>query len=508
MEFIKIAKYFRDGNFSDGLKHSYHPLYPLLISLVSIPGIGFEISGRLISVFFGMLSVITVYIFGKKIFEPQVAFVSALLLAFQPYAVRYSANVWSDPTYSFFYLLGFGLGYMAIVSKKSGLFFLAGMASACAYLTRPEGISIILIVSFWMIVQLVVGFGKSAWRGNLNRLCLLLAGFLILSAPYIIYLKHHTHAWTLTQKKQISNVSGINMLWNTHGDNQFFEDASYSQKGAMDDLVDAGKGESSSVGSVHGETGTGGNSPLPDSVSGQSSGRKYFESFYKVLNTLVITQQYPFLLFLIVGVIHTIKIRENKKVNFYILSYISLFLIILYFLKVTSGYVDYRHLMNVVMVMLFWTGMGVSNTYNWLMSRVPKRQKYQAGKIFSRTGVVFLCVVVASILPKTLRSSMDQAIYMDAGIWIKTFYADVPSILTSDPRVIYYTNSQWIETPVKSSYDEVLKLAKQNNVSLIVVTENITRHVPDFFLRLNDNDVKELLALETKNRKVIVYKVL
>lgn len=499
ISFINIATRFTEGNFYEGLKHPYHPLYSLLISLGAIAGLGFEISGRLVSLFFGTLSVAILYVFGKKMFDPKIAFVSATLLTFHPYAARLSADVRCDSTYFFFYLVGFGLGYIAIISKKSYLFFLTGMASAFAYLTRPEGLSIVIIVSIWTIIQLI-GFGKPYWKNNVRMLCLLLIGFLIFSSPYILYLKHYTNFWVLTQKKQISKISGIATIKEVLYGSQKSETS-----GTQNTKID----KSSQIKTVYKDKGNGQwHKSRTDSIHRYSSRMKYLKSFVKTLNTFVVTLHYPLLIFLIIGIKCSINDSKNKTVNFYIVSYIALFWCVLYFLKISSGYVSYRHLMSLVLVMLFWTGMGVNNTYNWLIRKIPKWQQLQSDGIFSKTGIIFLCLIIALFLPKTLKSFMADTIYKDAGMWIKAFYPEVPTILTDEPSIAFYATTQRLKIPKKSSYDEIIQYARRKKTNLIVVTQNITNYDRDFFSKINHNEVKELLELVAKKRKVVIYKVL
>ncbi|OQZ00146.1 MAG: hypothetical protein B6D35_07510 [Candidatus Brocadia sp. UTAMX2] len=499
ISYINTAKHFVAGNFYEGLKHAYHPLYPLFISALSVMGIGFETAGRLVSLCFGTLSVAAVYFFGKKMFDLRIAVVSAILLAFHPYAARLSANVRCDAMYFFFYLLGFGLGYLALTLKESYLFFFAGIASAFAYLTRPEGVGILLIVSLWMGIQFITR-ERSAWRNYLKKFCLLLVGFFIFSSPYLLYLRDYTNSWTLTQKKQISDMSGITAMsdmvhnfqqWKINEvNNTPWDDFSY------DKVVperDAGKQ------GLH---------PVHTTTVKHTSGTKYFQSLCSVLNEFIITIHYPFVIFFIIGIMYVIKNKRKKTVNFYIASYLVLFLLILYFLKLTTGYAGHRHLLNVILITLFWTGIGISNTYSWLIKKIPLWQPAQAENILSRSGIIFLCLIVTFFLPKTLKSFKSEGIYKDAGIWIRTFYSNVPAVLTDDSIITFYAGVQRLKIPKKNTYEEIIAYARANNVDLIAVTDDIVEYDQDFFSKINPHDLKELYRGTAKMEKVVIYQVL
>jgi 4-amino-4-deoxy-L-arabinose transferase-like glycosyltransferase len=497
--YIDIARHFIQGNFYEGLQHPYHPLYPMFISLGSTMGIDFETSGRLISLIFGTSSVAIIYIFGKKIFDSQIAFLSAAILAFHPYAARLSANVRCDSMYLFFYLLGFGLGYRAIVSKRSYVFFLTGMVSALAYLTRPEGISIIVILSIWIGIQLITGFGKSCLKNNLKGLCLLFIGFLIFSMPYIGSLRCYNNSWMFTQKKQVSDISGVatikDILYNSQNEETNEQPDTVSNKLPYS--------ESLYKDTTHNQ----GHKYVPHLSPAQVLKSKHFKSFYKVLNVFLITLHYPFFIFFTIGIIYILKDPKTKIINFYILSYIILFLFILYFLHVSQGYLSYRHLMNVVLIVFFWTGIGINKTYSWLIGKFTIWQYSQPGSIPLRAGVIFLCLIMAFFLPKTLRSSKWAGIYKDAGVWIQAFYPDVPIILTNDARVAFYANTQRVEIPRKSSYEEIIAYARLKKIDLIVVTNSIIKDDPAFFSKIGCSDLKKVYKLSTKGRKVAIYQV-
>ena len=505
ISYINIAKHFINGNFAGGLTHPYHPLYPLFISLGSVANLEHELSGRIISLLFSILSILTVYIFSKRLFNPQLAFITALLIAFHPYSVRLSVDVRSESLYFFFYMLGFCLGYAALTTKESYLFLLTGTTSALAYLTRPEGVSIIVILSAWIAVHSIRDFKKPHWYVGPRNLCLLLIGFLIFSCPYLLYLKHHTHSWTLTQKKQLSKISGINILLNDKNKVLSKRKCDIPKWETSETLLNAEKDLSSRSGNFNTNSGAyQKNKSAPDTKTRHISIKKYLKPLFKIFNAFADALHYPFLIFLMIGILSAVRNHTHKLINLYILSYIILFLFILYFLKLSSGYASVRHLMNIVLVTIFWTGLGVKNTYDWLI----RWQKQPSQNLFSAKGIVFLCLIITLFLPKTLKSFKQESIYIDAGLWIKTFYRDVPIILTDEPRVAFYANTLRLAVPKKMSYDKFIKYAKQKKVKLIIVSEDINTFIPDFFTKIHQSDMKKLIELSAKEKKVIIYETL
>lgn len=499
IDFINIANAFADGNLSEGLTHPFHPLYPLFISFGSKIGIEFEPSGRLISLLFGVIAVLAIYSVGQKMFDKDEAFISAFIMTIHPYAVRLSVDVMSDSLYFSFYIIGFGLGYVSIVSKRLHLFFLTGIASAFAYLTRPEGISILLITSSWMIVQRIKGHFKS-----LKPLCFMLAGFLLFASPYLLYLKHETGTWTLTKKKQISEISGMSLIFNNNP-------ATQSEQQGEDVAGSRGK---------------------------NISEKGYMSTLAHIMDQYVDSLHYPLLLFLLVGIASIIKNPVNKVANIYILSYAISFFFVLYLLQLIAGYASYRHLMNVTLVTLFWVGTGVSASYYWLINKGSRLWGHSIGAattdgrgrrkedrncklvghnlqpaahdisiLSSKSGIIFLCLVTALLLPKTLKSHRNEKIIRkEAGLWLKKYDHDAPVIITDRPIIAYYANGRWFQTPV-GDYEGLIRYARAKDARYLIITENITNICPDFFFKIDHNDMEKIFDLKDKDNMVIIYRL-
>lgn len=505
-DFINIAKNFSGDNFYKGLEHAFHPLYSLFISWCSISGIGFVSSGRIVSLVFGILAVIAVYVIGKKMFNPAIAFLSAFLLAVHPYAVRLSVDVMSDSTYYFFYILGFGFGYAAINSKKQRFFLFAGMAASLAYLTRPEGVSVLLLTGVWTVIKTAKGFlprrsripflklQTKEWdsipiKDSIKVLSFLLIGFLIFAFPYIGYLKHETGSWTLTKKKQITEISGIATI-------ATIINKAESQPDQLQQSPILQKRE-----------------PKPDN--------KYIQAFYHILLQYADAIHYPIILFLIIGVFNIILNRNNINSNLYIATYAGLFLVILFFLKITAGYASYRHLMTIVLVTLFWAAIGMNNVFYWFINRKwgeglakytindSERQTFGLSIINSKKGIIFLCLIAALCLPKTLKPHrQEKVVRKEAGIWIKEHHGGVPTILTDNLIIALYADADSFNLSDDIvSYKEIVDYAKLKGVDYLVVTESIIKYCPDFFENINHADIKKLVEFNDKRNKVVIYQV-
>ncbi|MGR3218531.1 MAG: ArnT family glycosyltransferase [Candidatus Anammoxibacter sp.] len=545
LDFINIAKLFSEGNFRAGLEHPFHPLYPLLTSLGSICGLGFEHSGRTVSFILSIFTVIALFTIGKKMFNQTVGFIAAFLLAIHPYATRLSVDVMSESTYFFFYLTGFGMGYFAIKNRRLSLFFFTGVLSALAYLTRPEGISIILITGMWIAIQLIKTLFNARTtnirlHGNtdseipvsksIKSVLVLLIGFFIFSAPYVLYLKSETGNWALTKKKQLSHVTGLDT---TAGRNAI-SDADlqalvktyrYSTPAFDSNMtfkIPLSRPKSEDI-------------DQPKHTSQKS----YLNSFYKLTSQYMNSLHYPLLIFLIIGFVIIIRKPQYRFRNRYIISYIALFVFILFLLQKVIGYVSYRHLTNIVLVTLFWVAIGVEFSYCRLINKYIGGKGQGAGSnticatsinapatfnstiISSKSFIIFLCLIAAMILPKTLKTHRkNKVIRKEAGIWLKDHHHGNMTILTDRLIISLYANANGVAIPkmilnyerdrlVKNriDYKEIVEFAGSVKADYLVATESMEEISPGFFSKVSNRDLKKLIEFDRGNKKIVIYEV-
>ena len=90
---------------------------------------------------------------------------------------------------------------------------LAGLAAGALYLTRPEGLLLVLVIVGVMVLSSgVVGdlrrrrLSWSSLRRQLGPAALLFAVFALCMAPYLIFLHGHTGKWEVTAKSQDANI--------------------------------------------------------------------------------------------------------------------------------------------------------------------------------------------------------------------------------------------------------------------------------------------------------------
>ncbi len=202
--FLYLAQMMEAGNWADAFAHDYHPLYSYLTTLMFQLVPDWERAGGLVSVLAGAGSLLGVYALVRHAMGLRAAWIAGLLYAVQPAAVKYSADVQSEGVYFLFFFLGVAALWRGFDECRPSFAALAGLCSALAYLTRPEGAGIALVgagLACFMLLLRKWEIGRGAlW---LAALCLV---WLITAGPYLHILKEQDGQWRLTKKKSIAEV--------------------------------------------------------------------------------------------------------------------------------------------------------------------------------------------------------------------------------------------------------------------------------------------------------------
>ena len=460
--FMQNAKYFASGDFSSALGHDYHPLYSLIMAVVYKVVPNMELSGTIVSLFFGTLTVIVFYLIGKSVFDRKISLVSAIILAFHPYAVRFSVDIISDSTYLFFFISAFGLGYFAITNRKLLLFALTGICSALAYLTRPEGIGIIIIVAFWCALKDCVKI-KVLWKEKLVSVLILVVSFLVFSMPYLIFIKTETGSWSLTKKKSVSDLAGLGEVLKTLKSDRLVEEGNDKEK-KVSDLAEPGKVLAATINDRLVKEGSDKKKSYWRDIIKQMTARKsnfkiHMNGILHVIKKYVSTF-HPFLfIFLIIGVINWTRIDKKRFFGIYVTSTILFYLIILYRLNLTHlghgdniyQYPSRRHLMPLVIPGVFFVGLGVYAAGAWIHEKFHNCHFIVGFKeLLKSTWIVqliVLIIVVSVLLPKTLKPQrFDKHGIKVVGQWIKTnSHKPSPVILSDSSRNAYYAGGKHVQ---------------------------------------------------------------
>jgi 4-amino-4-deoxy-L-arabinose transferase-like glycosyltransferase len=531
---MQNAEYFANGDFLSGLGHDYHPLYSLIMAGLYKIVPNMELSGTITSVFFGTLTVIAFYLIGKGVFGQKIAFVSSIILAFHPYAVRFSTDIISESTYFFFFTSAFGLGFFAITRGRLLLFALTGTCTAFAYLARPEGVGILFIVIGWCLLKDCVRI-KMVWKEKLVSILILVISFLAISSPYLIYIKNETGAWHLTKKKNVSRIVGVEKMLsapkNGHAKQRVRNNSHHTPSHQTPNQSHPGEQSDSGLKShrqaqdkdkgivTKSKAGT-----TKQTVSNKVNLRTHLGSVLYVARKYLSTF-HPFLfVFLIMGVINWTRIKKERLFGFYIITIIILYLFILYRLSIThlAGHGDIfqypsrRHLMPIVIPAVFCVGIGICTIGTWIHERFQiDRLRFGFKELLRSVWIVqliILVIVVGALLPKTLKSQgVDKLGVKEVGQWIReNSDKPLPVILSASARNAYYAGGRHVQM---GSVGGALSRARAEKADYILITHKEYKAIEKKLQQSLNNKQIMLVYKHTDDasangRCIFLYKVL
>ena len=110
-------------------------------------------ASRLVSVIFGILSIIVTFYFGKEIYNKKIGLIAALFVTFSSIEIAWSRQARMYAQFQFFYLLSLYLFYKFINNKSLKYFILALILTISTILSNILGFSLILIYFVYFILN-------------------------------------------------------------------------------------------------------------------------------------------------------------------------------------------------------------------------------------------------------------------------------------------------------------------------------------------------------------------
>jgi len=471
-EYIRQAKEYLVGNWTGGTPTSAYPnagksspTYPAFIALVYLVVKNYELAGIWVSVIFGTLLVLPVFYLGKQIFGEKVGMISGLLAVVHPFLYRYSGSVLTESTYHFFIAASVLWGWHAFYHGRFHHIVLFGFFTSLAYLTRPEGVGLLFVFFVWVLF-VNPPEGRRAWGKRVGAILLAAFCFLLFSSPYLIQLRKEFGRW------QISKRTAFSIGSFSDKEDTSFEVAVLKEKTNLALLV---KDPLALLGRI---------------------GMGFLESFYKF------QQVYnPILLFLaILGWIGIFRLKSSRvfKANFYILSHhIFFFAFVLPFFWIVRRYASHM-----ISISIPWAAFGCFEAKGWLdrtMGREGLRKK---------ASLILLLVVLGGLFVqgRVIHGRGLRFIRKEAGLWMKDHLPRNAKMMSRLPQEAFYAELPWTAIPEKS-YEEILSVARSNNVRYLVVDRSIERDSPGFWEKIKEEDLILLKEFEDKDRRMAIFEI-
>jgi 4-amino-4-deoxy-L-arabinose transferase-like glycosyltransferase len=137
---------------NDGRYYSkYPPGWPFLLAIGVLLGVP-----RLINPLLGAGTLVLLYAMGKKLYNPQIAFLAALFALASPYFLFNTASYFAHTASLFFIALLLFCLIKGWEERGSLYFFLAGLSGSASFLVRPFDHCVVLIpVGLFLVVSVV-----------------------------------------------------------------------------------------------------------------------------------------------------------------------------------------------------------------------------------------------------------------------------------------------------------------------------------------------------------------
>lgn len=490
--FIALANDMGGGDWAAALLHPYHPLYPAAIWGVDGFAGGPEVAGVLLSVLAGGASVVALYGFLRSAFDRRLAMVGGALLCVLPYAVRFSSDVQSDGVYLALFLWAVAQLWssLGVGSKRSA--FWAGVLSGLAYLTRPEGVGVLVV---GLILAAEKGWRREwtasvalAWSG---AIC---AGFALLAGPYLLALRSLRGAFVLSGKKSLSGLFGL-------------ADTPWAVAAAAVGLVLVGLCFLAGVRRLR---------RLRVSAAGAARWRSALVAAALAAclgAVLTVPQAREFsgvafsslgpsaLLLLSLGLVGS-SVEPSRQRARFLSVFLVLYALLLFGLLWNYGYLSRRHMLPPLTLLLGYAAGGVFVLARWLrrlLAQVSAVRPLSAGGSL----VVVLLLVGATDLPKAWHRHREDALaHRRAAEWLRGQGEPAGSLASVKLRTAYYAGRDWV--PLLPQPNGLIAPRQLRRARYLIVD----RETDGSLTETSALGLEELHRVEAAGKRVFVYRIL
>ncbi|MBN1996296.1 glycosyltransferase family 39 protein [candidate division KSB1 bacterium] len=417
------------------------PGYSLAIRLLNFTGMDLYTSAKAVSLIFG---IVLIYAVWKLIMtvssKPHLSLFAVFLFIFHPAIITGSVMIMSDIMAAalFFTCLILILSHEKL---KAGHFLLAGIAAGAAYLTRS--IYIVLLA-----LPVLHGFlipGKNKLQNKIFHAALYLAGFILISIPWFIYL-HQTKGnplWTMNHLNIAFKMFENGRDWNVF--------PTQDQYGSVFNLF-------------------------------ASSPMLFIKSWAKTLLSFPaeLIKLFPvFGVFAVFGFFYWISKLENKKI-------ILLVILGLYGALVSLVWLNERFLLIFIPLTAVFIVTGLSAIPPFISVQFKKRNLVLplTFLVYSVSLLLFSGFVVKSI-PQFLGNQPLE--YQKAALWLKQNAQQGEKVLAAKPHIPFFSDTECL-------FFRMYKIQDTNLETLSTVLQEVN---PDYIIFDERYSAKEFPQLKT-----------
>ncbi|RJQ44227.1 MAG: hypothetical protein C4534_06610 [Gaiellales bacterium] len=179
---------------------NFLPTFPFFIAGLAAVFQDYVLSGYIVTVTFGVLLLVPVYLLGKELVGEKVGLMAAALVAVDPYLVDLSTQLYSESMFMFFVLLAILFSRHMVRGCRVPCSILAGSALGFAYLVNPTAL---IYLALFVLVALFTALRRGVWGHMVRALAVFLISFSVYAAPLVLYLHSEMGGWNVSGKNPV-----------------------------------------------------------------------------------------------------------------------------------------------------------------------------------------------------------------------------------------------------------------------------------------------------------------
>ncbi len=149
--YIMVAKSIESGHQYHSSDLSFFSIYPFFLVIMFKCVNNWELAGRLLSLGFGTLAVVPLFLLFSRMLSRKIALIAAILYIIGPRFMEYSTDILREPTFWCISLCALWCALKGIDEKKLPYLLLSSLITVLSFGIRIEGIGIFLVIVSWII---------------------------------------------------------------------------------------------------------------------------------------------------------------------------------------------------------------------------------------------------------------------------------------------------------------------------------------------------------------------
>lgn len=477
--FLSLAEAFGRLDLRTALGHPFHPLYPAAIALVDVVVGRVETAAVVVSVVTGSLAVVVLHRMVRSGISAAHGVVAAALLAIHPVTVEYTGDVQSEGLYLLLFLSTAALAISALRRGSGWRAFGAGALGGMAYLVRPEGLGLLAVAGCVAMIEVLRG--RQRWVRAVALGAAVAVGAVLVASPYMVWLRVVEGTWTVTQKKSVSVLVGLEQ-----------PPAERPASGLPGPELAPQRPERPTAAAAPGAPSAAGPEASPPESPPTPS---LSDSLLDVAQTHVRAVHYGGLVLFVLALAFGIAGRTRPPYGPFVAIAFAFHVALLFGLAEAAGYVSGRHALPPITLLFGHAAGGLLATASAVHALRPRVPAAVAASLL-------LACYSGMAFGKALRPDrVDELAERRAAEWLRSHEVPVRAVAARKQRVAWYARAPFVEIPL-AAYPAGLR---ELGVSHLILADDDRVHYPRLQETLHAPEVEVLHRVEAGGRSASIY---